>query len=143
MQLDDPELLLALTSAQTREKVEHLESHLLTLPQVDIPLIHGFGPGFYARSIMLPAGTVLTGKVHKTRHIFMVTAGDISITTDSGTVRVQAPYMAICEPGFKRAGFAHADTVCVNIHITEQQDVAMLEAALVESTALPHPAQGE
>ena len=130
------------SAAPLRAQVERLEAHLSQMPQAQIPLIHGFGPGFYARSVLLPAGTLATGKVHKTRHIFMVTHGDLSLTTDSGTVRVQAPYMAICEPGTKRAVLAHSDTVCVNIHITEEQDVALLESTLVETPALPAP-EGE
>lgn len=128
-------------SDSLRQQVEQLENTMRELPQVELPLIHGFGPGFYARSLMVPEGTVLTGKVHSTRHIFMVTHGDISITTDSGTVRVQAPYMAICEPGSKRAGFAHADTVCVNIHITEEQNLERLEAQLIEAPAVSAPVQ--
>lgn len=131
------------TVAPTRAQIEHLEAVIATAPQVELPLIHGFGPGFYARSMMIPAGTVLTGKVHATEHIFMLTKGDISITTAEGVKRVQAPYQAICPPGSKRAGYAHTDCVCVNIHITEQQDLAALEAELIIAPALPAPAQEE
>lgn len=130
-----------LSDVPMRANVEALETHLLSLPQTPIPLIHGFGPGFYARSIAIPAGTVLTGMVHKTDHIFMVTHGEISLTTDEGVVRVCAPYQAICKAGAKRAGFAHTDVVCVNIHITDETDVPTLEAMLVEAPALTGPAQ--
>lgn len=129
--------------APTRDQIDRLETVIAAVPQVELPLIHGFGPGFYARSMMIPKGTVLTGKVHATEHIFMLTAGELSMTTAEGVKRISAPYQAICPPGFKRVGYAHTDCVCVNIHITEQQDLAALEAELIIAPALPAPAQEE
>lgn len=125
----DPQYLPVTTM---RVQVERLESAMFELPQAEIPTQHAFGPGFYARTITIPADTVLVGKVHATEHIFMVTRGDITLTTDEGVMRVQAPYQAICRPGMKRAGHAHTETVCVNIHITEETDLAKLESALIE-----------
>lgn len=125
----------------TREQVDRLQEAVAAVPQIELQTQHDFCPGFYARSVLIPAGTVLVGKVHATEHIFMVTQGDISITTDEGVVRVQAPYQAICKPGMKRAGFAHTDTICVNIHITTERDLEKLEAALIDAPALPAPAQ--
>lgn len=125
----------------TREQVDRLQEAVAAVPQIELQTQHDFCPGFYARSILIPAGTVLVGKVHATEHIFMVTQGDISITTDEGVMRVQAPFQAICKAGMKRAGFAHTDTVCVNIHITTETDLAKLEAALIDAPALPAPVQ--
>lgn len=122
-----------------RQNIEHFESLIRDLPQVEMPLQHGFGPGFYARSLGIPADTVVTGKVHATEHIFMVTHGDITIITEDGPVRVQAPYQTIGKPGTKRAVYAHADSVCVNIHITTETDLDKLEAALIEVPALAAP----
>lgn len=127
-----------------RREVDRLERAMLALPQVEIPVEHGFGPGFYARTITIPADTVLTGMVHATEHIFMVTKGDITLVTDDGEpVRVQAPFQCISRPGMKRAGYTHADTVCVNIHITTETDLEKLESALIVAPALPAPAQKE
>lgn len=125
----------------TREQVDRLQEAVAAVPQIELQTQHDFCPGFYARSILIPAGTVLVGKVHATEHIFMVTQGDISITTDEGVMRVQAPFQAICKAGMKRAGFAHTDTVCVNIHITTETDLTKLEAALIDAPALPAPVQ--
>lgn len=125
----------------TREQVDRLQEAVAAVPQIELQTQHDFCPGFYARSILIPAGTVLVGKVHATEHIFMVTQGDISITTDEGVMRVQAPFQAICKAGMKRAGFAHTDTVCVNIHITTETDLTKLEAELIDAPALPAPVQ--
>lgn len=125
----------------SRDQIDLLQKAVGAVPQVDLLTQHDFCPGFYSRSVLIPAGTVLVGKVHATEHIFMVTQGDISITTDEGVVRVQAPYQAICKPGMKRAGYAHVDTICVNIHITTEKDLDKLEAELIAAPALQAPAQ--
>jgi quercetin dioxygenase-like cupin family protein len=123
----------------SRDRIAALETELRKLPQADVPTEHTFGPGFYARTITLEPGTVLTGKVHSTEHIFIVSKGDITLVTEEGRKRVQAPFQAVCKPGTKRAGFAHSETVCTNVHITTETDLVRLEAQLIEPEALPAP----
>jgi hypothetical protein len=81
----------------------------------------------------------LVGKVHATEHIFMVIKGDITLVTEDGRKRVQAPYQAVCRPGIKRAGYAHTEVICANIHITDETDLDKLEADLIIPEALPAP----
>ncbi len=102
------------------------------MAQADVPTEHTFGPGFYARTIRLEAGCTLTGKIHATEHIFMLTKGEMTLVTEDGRQRVKAPFQAVCRPGLKRAGYAHTDSVCTNVHITEQTDLLALEADLIE-----------
>lgn len=130
----------AIAETVDRRGIERLERELLQLPQAEIPTEHLFGNGFYARTITIPKGAALTGKVHKTEHIFMVVRGDITLATDEGRKRVGAGYQAVCRPGLKRAGYAHEETVCVNVHITAEKDLARLEAELIEAEALEAPA---
>ncbi len=139
----DTEALISQANIPTRSQIDALEAAVGAVEQIELPTQNGFGPGFYTRSVLIPAGTVLVGKIHATEHIFMVTQGDISITTDAGVVRVQAPYQVVCKAGMKRAGYAHTDTVCVNIHITNETDLDKLEAELIVAPALPAPAQKE
>lgn len=131
---------LAADIAPSRSQIMRLEAQMRELPQVDIPTEHTFGKGFYVRTITIPAGAVLTGKVHATEHIFMVLKGDITLVTEDGHKRVQAPFQAVCRPGIKRAGFAHSETVCANVHITDATDLARLEAELIAPESLPAPA---
>jgi quercetin dioxygenase-like cupin family protein len=116
-----------------------LERTMLTMPQVEIPTHHDFAPGVYLRSIEVPAGTVLTGHVHKTEHIFMLVKGEMTVATDEGMRTVKAPYQAVCRPGLKRAGYAHTDCICTNVHITEERDLLKLEAQLIERPLLDAP----
>lgn len=118
----------------TREAINRLENEMRGMPQVDIQTEHSFGPGFYARTIVIPAGVTLTGKVHSTEHIFMVIKGDITLVTEHGRKRVQGPYQAVCQPGTKRVGYAHTEVVCTNIHITDETDLCVLERLLIDNS---------
>ena len=120
----------------TRSKIDRLESVMRDMPQAEIPVTHTFGPGFYARTITAPAGATIVGKIHATEHIFMVIKGDITLVTEDGEMRVQAPFQTVCRPGMKRAGYTHAETVCTNIHITTETDLQKLESTLISAPAL-------
>lgn len=120
-------------------RIVDLERAMLDMPQVEIPTMHDFAPGLYIRTIEIPAGTVLTGQVHTTEHIFIVSKGDLTIATEDGLRRVQAPFQMVCRPGLKRAGYAHTDVVCTNVHITPETDLSKLEALLVERPQLEAP----
>lgn len=115
------------------QKVHRLESELARLPQVDCPVWNFFAPGLYARKMLIPRGVVLTGAVHKTEHLCII-SGDIEVTTDDGVKRIcDAHAILVSKPGVKRAGFAHADTYWTTIHATEETDLAKLVEELTES----------
>lgn len=121
------------------EKILRLEDYLLNDPenQLDIEPVHYLADGLYAREITIPAGVVATGKIHKFEHINIVSKGTISVWTEEGLRRIDAPATLISQPGMKRVGYAHADTVWTTIHaIPGGVDLspADLEAALVCST---------
>jgi quercetin dioxygenase-like cupin family protein len=119
------------TPAPTRAQIDRLEGAMRQMPQIDIPVTNTFGPGFYARTIHIAAGTTLTGKVHSTEHIFIVSKGTIALATEDGERLVHAPFQMVCRPGLKRVGHAITDVECTNIHITDETDMARLEAALI------------
>lgn len=133
------ESLPAVQPAPTRQQIQRLEAQMRALPQVAIQPLHTFGPGFYARTIVIPAGATLTGKVHATEHIFILSRGELSVATEDGVQRIKAPFQMVCRPGLKRAGYAHTEVECTNVHITTETDLAQLEADLIEPEALPAP----
>lgn len=135
-----PMTAIADATLATREKIDRLEAQMRRQPQVEIPVIHTFGPGFYARTIVLEPGTEAVGKVHATEHIFMLTEGELALVAEDGAVVVKAPFQAVSPPGVKRAVKAHTRCVVTNVHITHETDLAMLEAALIDAQALPAPA---
>lgn len=128
------ELTLTDDDRPMREKVFALETEIQKLPQVDCPVRHHFAPGVYAREMTIPAGVVLTGAVHKTEHLNIVSKGRISVSTDDGMKEVSAPYTFVSKPGTKRVGFAHEETVWTTIHATNETDLDKLVEELTEST---------
>lgn len=118
-----------------REKVMRLERVLEDYPQVECPVWHHFAPGLYARKMLIPKGTVLTGAVHKTEHLCII-SGDIDVTTDDGIRRITDSHAIITSsPGAKRAGYAHEDTYWTTVHATDETDLDKLVEELTESTS--------
>ena len=120
--------------ATIREQVNLIEAEMRKHPQLDLPLKHHFSDGLYARELFIPKGTLLTGKVHKFQQLNIMSKGDMSVLTEHGIVRVQAPYHVVSPPGTKRIAFAHEDTVWTTILATDETDIAKLEAHFVVDT---------
>ena len=101
---------------EMRAMIVSLEKGLSSLPQLDMKLTHHFAPGIYCRELFIPAGTLLTGKIHKTEHINIISKGRIKIITESNAFEVCAPLTMRSLPGEKRAGFAIEDTIWICVH---------------------------
>lgn len=88
------------------------------------------------REMTMPAGVTLTGAVHKTEHMWIVSAGHAFMTTPEGDViEVRAPYTGRTVPGMKRAIHAVTELVMTTIHPTTTTDLDALVQELTESTA--------
>lgn len=123
------------TQQGMREKVIRLEETMLTIPQADCPVRHYFAPGQYAREITIPKGVVLTGAIHKTDNLVILSKGRLSLVTDTGTVEISAPHTLVCKAGTKNAALALEDSVWTNFFPTEETDTDKLVELLTESKA--------
>ena len=125
--------------APTLEQIQALERRMRDLPQLEIKTTNTFADGLYIRTIHVPAGATITGKIHATEHIFTLIKGEMTVVTEEGRQRIKAPFQAVCKPGLKRAGYAHTDCVCSNVHITDETDLVRLEAELIVPEAIAAP----
>ena len=119
----------------------------LALPQVGLRTEHVISGGMYARTITIPAGTVLTGAAHKTDHI-NVCMGDVEVLTDDGPKRLTGLHVLPTKAGMKRAGYTYAETRWTTTCRTQQTTVETAEDELVEQperlqTRNPLIGQGE
>lgn len=132
--------------APTHAQLAVFRAAMRDLPgQVDVDsrTSHTFGPGFYARTLILEPGDIIAGKEHATEHIFILTEGEIAIAiAGAPPVRVSAPFQTVAKPGIK-VGVALTRCVCTNIHITHETDLAKLEAELIVPEALEAPTRPE
>lgn len=117
------------------ERVYALERELQKMPQVECPVRHHFAPGIYAREMTIPEGVTLTGAVHKTEHLSIISKGRIAVTTDDGVVEISAPHTFVSKAGAKRAGHAIEETVWTTIHATDETNIDKLVEMLTDTTA--------
>lgn len=112
---------------EVRQMIAAFEAKMAELPQIDIPLKHHFSRGVYAREIFIPKGTLIIGKIHRHQNMNIVSAGEVSVLSIDGFVRLKAPATIVASPGVKRVIFAHEDTVWTTIHGTNETDLEKLE----------------
>lgn len=132
--------LMEAAKTPSRQQIESVERGLLAMPQVHIPVEHRFAEeeGLYAREIVIPAGTLMTGRVHKHQHVSIMISGDMTVLTETGMQRVSGYHCWICPPGTKRVGYAHKETRWITIHHTEHMQAEGIEDVLCEPMqALP------
>lgn len=117
-----------------REKIDRIERHIAeNLDQVDCPVRDHFAPHVYVRDQFIPKGTTLTGMIHKTEHLAVVTMGRIAIFDGDNEPRIfEAGDVIHSQAGVKRVGHALEDTRVINIHPTDETDLEKLCEQLVE-----------
>jgi hypothetical protein len=116
---------------QIRESIFKLEAVMKEMHahQIHIEPKHYFAPGIYLREISIPKDVTLTGMIHKTEHYCILSKGEVSVYTDQGIKRIQAPAVIHSMPGIKRVMYAHEDSVWTNIHHnpTNEKDLEKIE----------------
>lgn len=132
---------MSLPVAVARERIQALEDAFADLPpegsgapveQASFVNAHSFCPGVYARTIFMHSGAVLTSKIHKTQHFFLVSKGCCTVVDSHGnTTEIVAPYMGVTMPGTKRALRIHEDTIWTTFHATDLTDVAEIERTIL------------
>jgi hypothetical protein len=126
---------LAIFAHPTVEKVRKLEQAILTTPQIEIDTTHVVHGGMCARTIFIPAGAVVTGVLTNLDNI-CVMSGDITVTTTEGSKRLTGFHVIPAAKGFKRAGYAHADTYWTTIWPTGLTDITEIENEMTEESAM-------
>lgn len=113
-------------SADAVEAVRRLEEASLRQPQVDIPTAHTFHAGLYARTIMIPAGVVLTGAEIKISTLLVIN-GDVLVYGDDGPVHFIGYHVTLGAVGRKQAFYALADTHLTMLFATQADTVEAAE----------------
>ena len=118
-----------------RKQLYALQASLGGLPEVECPLQHVFAPGAYARTIFIPAGTVLVGKIHKHQHLNILSQGEVKVMTEGGGVEhLRGPLTMVSPPGTKRGVYAITDVVWTTIHLTNETDLEKIEDETIAKT---------
>lgn len=119
-------------SIPTGDQIWEAQTALSQIPQHEFETNHYFAGGVYAREMFIPKGYALVGKVHKFEHFFQIVRGKIIIWSDETSTIMEAPQLVVSKPGIKRVGMALEDTICINFHRVDTQDLFEIEAQLLE-----------
>ena len=115
-----------------RQRIMALKDHMLAMSsgKIEMPVEHILLDGIYTRKLFIPKGTILVGKIHKKSCINIVASGDISVMTESGAKRVKAGYTLVSPAGIQKVGYAHEDTVFINVFRTDETEIDKIEAEI-------------
>ena len=103
------------------------ERQVAAPPQVD-----HFAPGLYARELHMPAGTIISSKIHKLTHFCFVMKGKALVVDEfHGGELIEAPCMIKTKAGTKRILKVLEDSVWITVHATEETDVSKIEQQIV------------
>ncbi len=123
--------------ARERSDLLRLETAMEEMPGYDpegkeiCRITHYFAPGVYAREMWMPAGCLITGKIHLTEHLNMLSQGKVTVSNIGDSVTYEAPYTFVSPVGTKRAIYAHADSTWTTIHATELTDPEKIEEEII------------
>jgi hypothetical protein len=128
---------LTLPALQPAEMAHALMDHP---DRVEIAVEHYFAPGLYGRKAILPKGTLVVGKKHRTTHLSVLAKGSIIVRGVNGMPdhQMQAGDVMVTPAGSQRAVFAQEDSVFVCFHFNPENetDLAALELRNIETLAL-------
>jgi hypothetical protein len=127
------ELQLNRRSAIMRLQAEVMQSELAVGPE-SCPVKHHFAPGSYGREMLLPAGLVVVGKIHKHAHINVISKGRVLVFTEQeGVLELAAPCTFVSSPGTKRVVHVLEETVWTTVHVTDKTDLADIEREVIST----------
>jgi len=113
-----------------RHKILNLEAAMMREVQVQLAVKDTLVDGMYARTMFIPKGVLLIGAIHKREHLNFA-HGDITVLTEAGAQRIKGGMVLVSQPGTKRVGYAHEDTIWTTVHRTTETDIDKILAELV------------
>lgn len=114
----------------TMQEIKQLQEIVSIAPQIELPLKHHHSVGAYVREIFMPAGSVVIGKEHATRHLNIVVSGKCTVWTVDGKHVFDAkdgPITFESMAGVKKVLYMHTNVVWMTVHPTDETDPDRLE----------------
>ena len=120
----------AQSNLPTLEEIERLQAAMVPIHCEQPEPQHIFHDGWYERRLLLPAGMLIVGKVHRHVHPVGVIYGRALLLSQFARDEVSTGYFSISLPGVKRIVLAIEDTLFVTLHRNESntRDLGLIEA---------------
>ena len=88
---------------------------------------HHFSDGVCVREMRVPAGSIVVGAMHTSKHLTMMMFGIMEIRIGNEVKVVQAPSTFEALKGSRKIGFAITDCVVSNVFPTDSKDIEEIE----------------
>jgi hypothetical protein len=88
-------------------------------PKLDdemFPITNHFADGLYGREIFMPAGSMVTGLIHKFQHLVIILTGKARVVNEFGYKYLEAPSIFISNPGTKNVIYVEEDMRWLTVH---------------------------
>ena len=117
-------------------EIQNIENFISTMPDAitEFDVTHYQIDGVYVRSLSIPAGMVLTGKIHNHEHIAILAQGTIRVHNGEGFKEITAPCTWVEKAGIKRLGYALTDCTFINVIRTDLKEISDIEKEAVSDT---------
>jgi mannose-6-phosphate isomerase-like protein (cupin superfamily) len=135
---ENHEVQIVYGNLPTREKIQALQESMIPIQCEQPEPRHFFAPGMYLRELVVPAGMLIVGKIHKHEHFLLVLKGRAEVISEFGRMVVEAGHISISPAGVKRVVLALEDTQFVTVHVNKEdsQDLTVIEAEHIEPEIL-------
>lgn len=122
-------------SGEAVAKVRQLEQWALERDQIDMPIEHTIHGGMYARTLMLPAGVMITGALIKVPTILII-AGNAIMYTNDGPAEIIGYAVLPASAHRKQAFYALEDTYMTMLFPTKAKTVEEAEREFTDEVEL-------
>lgn len=121
---------VAPTELPSRAQIAQLQAAMVPIKAALPEPEHIFHDGWYERRLLVPAGMLIVGKIHRHAHPVGVISGHALLISEFGRDEVRAGFFAMSPAGVKRIVLAFEDTLFVTLHRnpSNTQDLAKIEA---------------
>lgn len=127
----------SLSTLQKIEVIEYWLSKEFENIANELPVVNTLNNGVYVRSLSIPAGILVTGKIHQFQHLFMLLSGDSSFMLEDKMIRSNGPSPIFNVSALtKKVVYTHSDCVFMTIHRTDLTDINEIERILVHDSDL-------
>lgn len=116
-------------------KVRELEAIILDMPQQDLTTHHVFHGDMYARTIMIPAGVILTGALIKIATLVIV-SGDCTVYVGDQAIELFGYNVLPASAGRKQVFLAKSDTWVTMMFPTDATCISDAEAYFTDEIDL-------
>ena len=102
-----------MTLARTNhDAIDRWERKMMGYPKRETKTVHRFAGGIHGRELTVPDDTFITGRCHRTEHLFVMSKGKVRVLRNGVAETLVAPYAGINPCGYEGMAVTDLRTLC-------------------------------